>query len=413
MEEYHEELEVLVVDPAHAEDLRVLECLEQIQQWEVKTMHVQSANEVMELIESSPPDIVLMEYQLKKNTGFSLVRQIRVQEFGIPVVILTGDGDEEIAARSFRIGADDYRVKENLTPERLLTSVKYSITQRQNKVERKRAARFDELTNLFNRRFSFKRILEEMKSAVRHDQYFSLCLVDLDGFKSLNDQLGHVAGDYLLKRTAQLMNESVRADDIVGRYGGDEFLLGLRNTDSSGALRVAQKMTDLIESHTFSVPNKRDVEVKCCVGVAEFDGSAYDHDDRIETVEEFLDRADQSLYLAKQKGPGTVERRRYERKDLEEPVPVTVGDEDDRVCSSAQLIEYSRVGVRLKEAPPFREGEPITLNLSLDNGELLEEQGVIRSCEIKEDNSKAIIGVEVDFPLQLFCEENNSSSCAC
>jgi len=401
-------LNILLIDPYPGEARRLKKHLRQINHWNLSIKHVRHTRDALYAVESDTFDLILLEYDTGAGDGLSLARKIRLEEFETPIVMLTNEGDEQVTARAFRIGVDDCRVKEELTPELLFTTLKYAITQRQNKIEQKRAARFDGLTNLYNRRFSLKRIREELKSAVRHNLYFSLCLIDLDGFKSLNDRLGHVPGDSVLKRTAELIDQTVRSDDIVGRYGGDEFMIGLRNTDSSGAVRAARKISNLIGNHTFHLSDNREASVSCSVGVAKFNGRHHAYDDGFVSVEEFIDQADKALYRAKEQGAGSVERRRHKRTPVENPLKVTV-DHQNQNCT-AELVEYSRKGARIREAPFLQEGNEITLRFQTETGQKLEEKGIIRSCRKDDDSGRAVIGIELDFPLQVFQETHQSSS---
>ena len=403
-----ENLSVLIMDPSWDEAEEVKGYLRQINAFNASINHFLEPDSALESLNHKQPDLVLLEHQFSDENAIPFAREIRVNNYSLPIVVLTDNGNEAVAAKYFRIGVDDYRVKSELDRDSLHTSIKYAITQRKNKVERKRAAKFDELTNLYNRRFSFKRIHEEMTSSVRHNHPFSLCLIDLDGFKEINDRLGHLSGDFLLRRVSDLNQESVRTDDIVGRYGGDEFLLGLRKTSSSGAYRAAQKLTDEIGNTVFNPPASEQITVNCSIGVAEFHGDQYDHDDEIETVEEFIDRADQALYLAKEDGPGSVERRRHERHDLDEPVPVTLRLERDE--ASARVVDVSRSGVRLEEGPKLQQGRSITLLFNSDNGRHVEKKGVIRSCQMKENGSHATLGVEVELPKMLVDEAVEKAS---
>ena len=155
----------------------------------------------------------------------------------------------------------------------------------------------DELTGSFNRRFLMETLARERSRAERLSDAFSLCLIDLDHFKSINDTLGHAAGDAVLKHFAALGPRGLRGIDTFGRFGGEEFLLVLPGTDRQGALAVAERARAAAEATAFpTLPPERRVTVS--VGVATYV--------RGEDIHAVLARADKALYEAKAAGRNKV-----------------------------------------------------------------------------------------------------------
>lgn len=153
----------------------------------------------------------------------------------------------------------------------------------------------DGLTNIYNRR-KLDEILEyEYKRTKRYSREFSIILLDLDLFKSVNDKYGHIVGDKVLIETAEILRKNIRNIDIVGRWGGEEFLVICPETEMHQALRVSNKLKNAIEKHEFSIVNKR----TCSFGVATYKCG--------DTIEELVIRADKGLYQAKEKGRNRVE----------------------------------------------------------------------------------------------------------
>jgi diguanylate cyclase (GGDEF)-like protein len=391
------ELKVLLIEPVDEEAEQVKRFLRRINAYDVSVQHVRTADDALAFLHDTTPDLVLFEHQLNGETALELARDIRSNHQDLAMMVVTDDADVQNCTSYFHTGVDDYLEKSQLDPRLLHARIKRAISERRARGERRRAARFDDLTDLYNRRFTFQRIHEEMTSAARHNHSFSLCLVDLDGFKNVNDQHGHICGDLLLKRVSERIRASVRTDDIVGRYGGDEFLVGLRQTDSAGAYRVAQKLIEEIGQTRFDLPEGDSIHVNCSVGVAELNGFEYDRIDDVETVEEFVERADQALYVAKEQGAGTAERRRQRRIPLDEPIPVYLEQGGSRL--PAQLVDVSRNGVRLDQGPFVREGRQVTLVVEPDNGDTVKREGTIRSCQQQNGSSKAVLGVETDIEL--------------
>ncbi len=165
------------------------------------------------------------------------------------------------------------------------------LKEAMNKIEE--LAITDELTKLYNRRQIIKIINDQMALASRGISSFSICFADLDHFKAINDTHGHSVGDQVLVKTSKLLDLSVREVDRVARFGGEEFLLVLVNSDADRSHLVAERLRRRIEQEDF-----RDIadglKVTISVGVTQ-----YRHE---ETIDDILKRADEALYRAKREG---------------------------------------------------------------------------------------------------------------
>jgi diguanylate cyclase (GGDEF)-like protein len=153
----------------------------------------------------------------------------------------------------------------------------------------------DPLTGVYNRRYFALRIEEEAKRHARFGEPLSLVLLDLDRFKSINDELGHRAGDDTLREAAQLIVASSRSFSIVTRYGGDEFAVLLVNTPKSGAVKYAQRIKDVVERHRFAHG-----PLTVSVGIASLPEDVTGSDDLVPA-------ADRALYSAKRLGRNLIE----------------------------------------------------------------------------------------------------------
>ena len=154
----------------------------------------------------------------------------------------------------------------------------------------------DPLTGLFNRRHLFSKLEYELARA-RRGRAFSLVMLDLDGFKRVNDQQGHLRGDLLLKEIANSLSASTRAIDVAARYGGDEFMIVLPDADATQARVVAERVTTSVRDVGLKFDPERPVTASLGVAVAHADDS----------VASIIRRADESAYRAKQKGGNKVE----------------------------------------------------------------------------------------------------------
>jgi diguanylate cyclase (GGDEF)-like protein len=155
----------------------------------------------------------------------------------------------------------------------------------------------DPLTGINNRASLEKSLPREINLAQRHDMPLTLLVIDVDHFKNINDTHGHQVGDAVLREITGVFAETVRTTDLVFRYGGDEFVIALSNTDSEAAREVAERIREGIEKCQFSVGNVRLV-ISASVGMTELNGR--------DTLESAFRRADEALLLAKREGRNRV-----------------------------------------------------------------------------------------------------------
>lgn len=157
----------------------------------------------------------------------------------------------------------------------------------------------DPLTGILNRRALDEPLTRELKSGLRYSAPACLMILDLDYFKTVNDRLGHMAGDLVLREFAALMTDTVRDVDIVGRYGGEEFAIILPHTSIRQAHTLAERLRTQIESHAFAVEDGI-VRLTTSIGIADVCNPA------IASVEDWVNAADSALYEAKAQGRNRV-----------------------------------------------------------------------------------------------------------
>ena len=157
------------------------------------------------------------------------------------------------------------------------------------------AAIKDELTGIYNRRFINERLTIDINESISNNKPLCVIMADLDFFKAVNDNHGHVVGDWVLKDFARILSTSIRSNsDWVGRYGGEEFLIVLTNTNSTNAFKVIEKIRKLVEEKSFDY---NDVKIKITASFG-----AYSIINREITIDELINEADKNLYLAKSSG---------------------------------------------------------------------------------------------------------------
>jgi diguanylate cyclase (GGDEF)-like protein len=158
----------------------------------------------------------------------------------------------------------------------------------------------DPLTHLYNRRYFTDASSTLFNLSLRDKEPLSLIMIDIDKFKTINDTFGHTVGDHVLVRLAHMLQESHRKSDFACRYGGEEFVILLPETDLKSALSVGEEFREKIESCTISLENHQTVTFTVSLGVSQID---YSKDTSIENI---LNRADKALYIAKNGGRNRV-----------------------------------------------------------------------------------------------------------
>lgn len=161
-----------------------------------------------------------------------------------------------------------------------------------------RLTTIDGLTQVHNQRYFLETLAREIGRAQRYRRDLSLILFDIDHFKEINDGSGHLAGDRVLKQLAQAIRPNIRREDILSRYGGDEFAIILPEIDWDNAIKFAEKLRALVEGSHFSFEGTR-IPVTISIGIASLTPD-------LEDAAEFVKRADQSLYEAKTQGRNQV-----------------------------------------------------------------------------------------------------------
>ena len=201
-----------------------------------------------------PPDVVLLDIEMPGLDGYQVLSELKADTDvkDIPVVFLTSRGGMEDVVAGLRGGAHDYLRKPFETPELLArvaaaTHVKHLQDQlRQRNADLDRLSRTDVLTGMYNRRHLEQELARLHNDSVRHDAPLCVLLLDLDRFKHVNDTYGHRAGDDVLQEFASRLSRELRAGDIGGRWGGEEFLVIMPRTDLVEGLALAERIRSVI-----------------------------------------------------------------------------------------------------------------------------------------------------------------------
>jgi len=239
-------------------------------------------------------DVVLLDLSLPDSWGFDTFASLHAQAPHVPIIVLTGFADEELAVKIVREGAQDYLVKEQVDSNLLVRTIRYAIERKRSEETIRWLAYHDSLTNLPNRALFNDRLTIALTHAHRGRQKLVVMLLDLDQFKEINDTLGHSVGDKLLQLVGSRLTNLLRKGDTVARVGGDEFLLLLPGiTRMEDATNIAQKILELFQEPF--VLNNQKLYITTSIGIVTYPNNGEDADILIKN-------ADIAMYYAKKKG---------------------------------------------------------------------------------------------------------------
>lgn len=250
-------------------------------------------------------DVLLLDLAVHEGHGLDSLLRARVASRHVPIVVLTYHKDEALALKAARAGAQDYLTKGEVTPELITRTLLHAVERHRmlrdliDAQDRQRfLATHDTLTELPNRYSFLEQLGTALADAERNKSQLAVMFFDLDGFKSVNDNLGHAFGDELLTDVARRLRKMIRKSDLVARLGGDEFVAAIRNvSDRNAPLLVAEKIREEIEK-PYHV-NEVECWVSTSVGI-----SIFPHDGA--EADALIRRADAAMYGAKSSGKNRV-----------------------------------------------------------------------------------------------------------
>jgi diguanylate cyclase (GGDEF)-like protein len=281
--------------------------------------------EGISLFKADSFDIIISDIRMPNTNGLEMIEQIRQINNSVPVIISTAHKETDLLLESIKLGVNGYLLKpinfkqlkqviqqiceqiyykrkakqyeenlEKLVKERTqeLEIAKSKLAEMANK---------DPLTNLYNRRY-FNDVADTLLSmAHRQQQEFSIFMLDIDRFKLINDTYGHNAGDVVLKKLSNLLTTSIRQSDVAIRFGGEEFVVLLPNTNIDGAVLIAKKLKEAIENIEIKIPNIDIIKFTVSIGISQCDCSK-----NAEVIDDLVHKADEALYEAKRAGRNKI-----------------------------------------------------------------------------------------------------------
>jgi two-component system cell cycle response regulator len=269
---------------------------------------VDSFEEALVRVRGGDFDLVVVSLSLRGFDGLRLCSQLRSLPEGrnVPLLVLVSDGDRRKLNQALEMGVNDYltrpvdknelvaRVRTQLRKKRYADRLRYNV---QLSLE---MAITDQLTGLHNRRYMGRHLDTLVANAEKSGRPVAFLILDIDYFKSVNDTYGHDIGDEVLREFASRIAANVRGIDLACRYGGEEFVVVMPDTDMEFAATVAERLRRSVEATPFGIsraPHKLSVTIS--IGIAASEG-------REDNAEQLLHRADQALYRAKREGRNRV-----------------------------------------------------------------------------------------------------------
>ncbi len=295
---------LLVIDDAQ-DVLDLLRAILRSHPYEIHTAN--SAEAGLALLPSVTPDLIMLDIMMPEQDGFRLAQKLLndPETKNIPIMFLTARSDINSLQTGLGMGAVEYVVKPFNSAEliaRIEVALRIKFLQddllRAN-AELQSMALTDPLTGLRNRRFLSEQLQDMIPVARRYNEPLSCIMLDIDHFKAVNDTYGHPVGDEVLTHLATLMKQSLREADIIGRYGGEEFIILSPRTNLAAGELVAERLRSNVARQAFET-EKGALKITISIGLAILDPRS------TETALGLIDRADQALYVAKNAGRNRV-----------------------------------------------------------------------------------------------------------
>ena len=291
---------ILIVDDT-IKNLQVLGTILKVENYKIAV--ATNGNQAISIANDTNPDLILLDVMMPELDGFQTCKKLKSipGTKDIPVIFLTAKVETEDIIEGFKAGAVDYITKPFNSYElkaRVKTHVELKISKdllEQKNAILKKLSITDGLTGLFNHRYTMDALSRLIEENNRYKQPLSISMLDIDNFKKANDEYGHLFGDEVLVKISNSIEGCIRKTDMVGRYGGEEFLVLFAHINLKGAVESVERIIKSVENLKWE---KKNFKITISAGVCE---------KKDEDITTLIKKADDLLYAAKKKGKNRAE----------------------------------------------------------------------------------------------------------
>ncbi len=317
-------------------------------------------------------DLIALDLMMYPESGYEIFNFLKADPSlkWIPLIVISGRDDIKDKVRCFQLGADDYVTKPFHYEE--LNARIFSLLARTHNFEQ--MAFRDPLTGVNNRRYFDYQVQTELRRIERYPAPISMVFIDIDKFKTINDTYGHHIGDLVLQGLSHIIQQNLRTTDLLARFGGEEFVILLPNTNAQNAIVLTNGILDYVRSHHVVKHEGKGYSITFSAGIAEYEAGR--------TIDEWIRLADEAMYQAKVHGrnrivlsgqmPSALESDKGTEPEVQTR-SILIAD-DDHILRSILKTQLNHLPVMIIEA---EDGEDAALNLQLQHFDLCILDGVM------------------------------------
>lgn len=289
---------ILIVDDSYANTFLVQNLLQE----DYQTLTAANAEEMFDAIRNQSVDIILLDVMMPGKSGFEAAEELSFypELRNIPIIFVTAKTSGKDLQKGFQLGGVDY-IRKPFEELELKTRIKAALDRRAQEENLKRISTLDPLTNLYNRRAIYECLSRMLEYARRQDKSLSVVMADIDDFKQINDNYGHQVGDTILQEFAALIKKHTRVYDCSGRYGGEEFLLVVMDSNKEQTQKIHERILQELSEKVFEIEDYR-LQISYSAGIADI--GELGKDDK--SMERLIKLADERVYKAKQNGKNQI-----------------------------------------------------------------------------------------------------------
>jgi diguanylate cyclase (GGDEF)-like protein len=290
-------VKILAVDDSRL-NVRLLKDILEAEGYSVYT--TTNSLEVVQMVSEIKPDVILLDIVMPGMDGFEVCSLLKknYETMDIPIIMVTARTDGMDIKKSLELGAFDY-IKKPIDEIEVIARVQSALRFKDYQDKLKEMAMKDSLTGIYNHALLVDLLEKEFLKQKRKNGNLCFVMIDIDHFKNINDNYGHMAGDKVLQELSQMLCNLVRGSDIVGRYGGEEFGIILPEISQNDAFHLCDRLRTSVEKNRFQLTDKA-VNITISVGA-----SIYNVNSDV-NYSEIIKNADQALYSAKAEGRNRV-----------------------------------------------------------------------------------------------------------